>query len=151
MSEVKSQSTATAKLNTMKAISLYQPFASYIADGRKTIETRNWYTGYRGDILIASTRKPVIKGMPCGFALCIAELYDCKMMKYADADRACCPWRYGAWSWFLRNIRRISPPFMVRGRQGIYEVTLPKDVVDKYLFNIRKGKFEVESGLKNDC
>ncbi|MBN1807208.1 MAG: ASCH domain-containing protein [Sedimentisphaerales bacterium] len=129
-------------MSTIKAISLYQPWASYIADGRKTIETRSWYTSYRGDILICSSRKPVIKGMPCGMALCLVELYDCRPMKYADDQAACCPWRHGLFSWFLKNIRRISPPFSVRGRQGIYEVELSQAQRDLCLFNTREKKFQ---------
>jgi hypothetical protein len=36
----------------MKAISLWQPWASAIALGLKTIETRSWATNYRGPIAI---------------------------------------------------------------------------------------------------
>lgn len=42
----------------MKAISLHQPWASLMAIGAKTIETRSWGTSYRGDLAICSTRKP---------------------------------------------------------------------------------------------
>jgi len=40
----------------MKAISLKQPWANFIRDGRKTIETRAWKTEYRGDLLICSSK-----------------------------------------------------------------------------------------------
>jgi len=33
----------------MKALSLHQPWASMISDGRKTIETRIWRTNYRSE------------------------------------------------------------------------------------------------------
>lgn len=36
----------------MKAITLWQPWASLIALGAKTIETRSWQTSYRGPIAI---------------------------------------------------------------------------------------------------
>lgn len=43
----------------MKAITLWQPWASLIALGVKTIETRSWATSHRGPIAIhAATRKP---------------------------------------------------------------------------------------------
>lgn len=43
----------------MKALSLYQPWASLIAVGVKTIETRSWATKYRGRLLIhAAAREP---------------------------------------------------------------------------------------------
>lgn len=44
---------------TMKALTLWQPWASLVALGVKTIETRSWATRYRGPLAIhAATRKP---------------------------------------------------------------------------------------------
>lgn len=42
----------------MKAISLTQPWASLVALGFKTIETRSWSTQYRGPIAIHAAKKP---------------------------------------------------------------------------------------------
>ena len=41
----------------MKALTLYQPYASLIAVGAKTIETRSWGTSYRGGLLIHAGKK----------------------------------------------------------------------------------------------
>lgn len=41
----------------MKAISLWQPWASAIAAGLKTIETRSWPTAYRGPIAIHASKR----------------------------------------------------------------------------------------------
>lgn len=41
----------------MKAISLWQPWASAIALGAKTIETRSWSTSYRGPIAIHAAKR----------------------------------------------------------------------------------------------
>ena len=41
----------------MKAISLWQPWASLIADGHKQYETRSWSTRYRGPIAIHAAKK----------------------------------------------------------------------------------------------
>jgi hypothetical protein len=41
----------------MKAISLWQPWASAIALGAKTIETRSWATSYRGPLLIHAAKR----------------------------------------------------------------------------------------------
>ncbi len=38
----------------IKAITLYQPWAYFVAHGYKTIETRSWSTSHRGPILIHS-------------------------------------------------------------------------------------------------
>jgi len=43
----------------MKAISLWQPWASLIAVGAKTFETRSWNTKYRGPIAIHAAAKSV--------------------------------------------------------------------------------------------
>lgn len=40
----------------MKALSLTQPWATLVADGHKTIETRSWATGYRGLVAIHATK-----------------------------------------------------------------------------------------------
>ena len=109
----------------MKSISLHQPWASMIADGHKTIETRTWPTNYRGDLLICSTKKPVIPGLRCGFALCIVEIYGCEPFNKWHELRACCD-VYKGYAWLLKNIRKIEP-FPVRGSQGFFEVNLPKE------------------------
>lgn len=41
----------------LKAITVYQPYASLIAVGCKTIETRSWATKYRGKLAIHAAKK----------------------------------------------------------------------------------------------
>lgn len=41
----------------MRAISLWQPWASAIAAGVKTIETRSWATAYRGQLAIHAAKR----------------------------------------------------------------------------------------------
>ena len=105
----------------IKAISLNQPWASMIANGKKTIETRRWQTSYRGDLLICSTKKPIIPGLCCGYALCVVTIWDCQPMCKDDEKAACCELYDGAYAWFLKEIQQILP-FSVRGMQGFYEV-----------------------------
>jgi hypothetical protein len=106
----------------MKALSVRQPWANMIASGQKTIETRTWPTDYRGDLLICSSKRPAIA--PAGYALAIAELYDCHSMTKADEAAACCELYDGAWAWMLRKIKPISVRFPVRGQLGLFEVDL---------------------------
>lgn len=40
----------------MKALSLTQPWATLVALGEKTIETRSWQTSYRGPLLIHAAK-----------------------------------------------------------------------------------------------
>jgi hypothetical protein len=42
----------------MKAITLWQPWATLLAVGCKHMETRSWPTKYRGEILIHASKKP---------------------------------------------------------------------------------------------
>lgn len=45
-------------IEPMKALSLWQPWASLIAVGAKRYETRSWATKYRGPIVIHAAMKP---------------------------------------------------------------------------------------------
>ncbi|WP_409029423.1 ASCH domain-containing protein [Gracilimonas sediminicola] len=45
----------------MKAISLWQPWASLMQTGAKQVETRSWSTNYRGPLLICSAKKGLSK------------------------------------------------------------------------------------------
>lgn len=45
----------------MKALSLWQPWASLIMLGEKEYETRSWYTSYRGTLLIHASKRAVLK------------------------------------------------------------------------------------------
>jgi len=105
----------------MRALSVHQPWASLIAEGKKTIETRQRATKIRGPLLIVSTKKPVIDGLPSGTALCVATLTDCRPMQPIDEIDACCSRYPNAHSWVLTNIRKIKP-FPVKGSQGFYTV-----------------------------
>lgn len=104
----------------MKALSVKQPWANLIASGAKTIETRTWYTPYRGPLVIVSSRQPNIA--PAGCAVCLCELVDCRPLTRADEPAAHCKW-YDGFAWVLSDIRPIEP-VPVRGQLGIYDVDL---------------------------
>ena len=129
----------------IKAISLHQPFASLIASGLKTLETRRWSTNYRGRLLICSTQKPKIDGMPLGQALCVVSVTGCRPMVKADETAACCEWYKGAFAWELKHITPIVP-FAVKGGQGFFNVDR-LDVDYEYLERV--AILEVENPLMN--
>lgn len=88
----------------MRAISLWQPWASAIARGSKTIETRHWPTKYRGPLAIHAAKrcvlrelihfdscsnfrgalgrapedKPLRESLPFGALIATVELVDCR-------------------------------------------------------------------------
>lgn len=115
----------------MKALSLRQPYASFIAIGRKTIETRTWSTNYRGKLLIVSSKGKIYKDvphhglfnlkLPFGMALAIVELIDCRPMKKEDEHAAMYPYRPGLYAWVLSDIKKIEP-FSVKGQLRLFEV-----------------------------
>ncbi len=45
----------------MKALSIKEPFATLIANGDKTIETRSRKTNYRGELFIHASGKKLAK------------------------------------------------------------------------------------------
>lgn len=114
----------------MKAISIRQPWASLIASGDKTIETRTWPTDYRGPLLICASKNPRKGDLPTGVAICIVELVDCRPMTKEDEPAANCEIYPRAWSWVLKNRRTLAGgPFKVTGRLRLFNVELPGGVV----------------------
>jgi len=107
----------------MKALSVKQPWANLIAEGKKTIETRSWPTDYRGELLIVSSRIPPIA--PAGCAVAVVDLVDCRLMTADDETAACCKVYRGAWAWMLTNVRRVKP-WPIRGQLRIFDVELPE-------------------------
>lgn len=126
------------------ALSVNQPYASKIATGEKPIEIRTKPIKFRGDLMICSTKNPVIKDMECGTTIALVELYDCKPIseltpeewkstqipfeKYSKMKKG-----YG---WFLRNPRRVIE-FPVSGQQGIFNLVYDKDLIICYPTHIK--------------
>ncbi len=116
----------------VKALSVRQPYASLIAQGDKTIETRIWSTKYRGPLLIVASKSPKIEELPVGVALALVELLDCRPMVESDQEAACCDIYPRAVSWVLKDentktLRRVKP-FAVKGLLGLYDVVIPEGV-----------------------
>lgn len=108
-----------------KALSVHQPYASWIAEGRKTIEFRSWYTSHRGALVICSTKRPEMPGYPGGRALCIVELIDCRPVQCLDGYAACVAYRPEyTYSWVLKYPARITPPPEVKGQQGLFGIDI---------------------------
>ncbi len=128
----------------MKALSVKQPWAHLICPGPKRIETRSWYTQYRGDLLICSSRnfdddfesawagtsqQRIWFGhiIEYGKAICIATLSGCRRMTHEDETLSLCRCYPAAYSWVLENIRPVEP-FSVKGKLGLFDVELPEGI-----------------------
>jgi len=138
----------------VKALSLYEPWATLIALGKKRFETRSWGTAYRGPLLICASKKspgvpykmiPLLNRISLtvnewneGRALAIADLIDViKMvedniltindMVQGGNELAFGDFSPGRFAWRLENIRRFVNPPLVRGKQGLFNV--PDDLI----------------------
>jgi len=130
--------------DTMKVLSVQNPWAYWIMYYDKTVENRTWKTKHRGRILIhASTRwdnnAPIdpwrLKApnasreeierlieqckQTSGYILGSVELYDCRL--FADeADSWAQP---GLWHWLLRDPDVWDKPLYAKGSLGLWNYT----------------------------
>ena len=123
----------------MKALTIYQPWATLVAIGRKAIETRAWQTDYRGLIAIhagesrahlslighAAFAAALIPNgirsagdLPLGAVVAIARLANCVPVEACLAsmeERAFGDYSHGRFAWILRDVRAVDPPIPARG------------------------------------
>lgn|GEM_PF-2434223 len=97
-------------------------YATMIAEGVKTIETRTWKTKHRGPLLICTNKDAPARPRGCAIAVC--RLTGCRRMEGADWKAACCECYPNAWGFLLADVHPIEP-FSVIGRLGIYRVPVP--------------------------
>ena len=119
----------------MKVLSLKQPFAELILQGRKTIELRKWNTKFRGEFLIHASKNPDSEAMkkfnfteeslPLGFIVGKAELVEVKHYSNekehsSDIDKHLASKFWGDYGFVLKNIKRIEKPIPARGQLGFW-------------------------------
>lgn len=119
----------------MRAVSVRQPWASLLVDGRKSIETRTWDTSYRGKLAIHAGVTPDLNGpwayfpsdviLPRGAVLGTVELVDCRPMTPQDEHCACCGYKPGLYAWVISNPIAFADPIQMRGRLGLWDTDLP--------------------------
>ena len=129
------------------ALSLWEPWASLMAVGAKTIETRSWATRYRGPLLICASKNRSeatladdsdfgralgSTQLAFGHAVALVRLYDCEATIWTGApsgERMFGDYSAGRFAWCTDQRRRLRP-FPVRGSQGLFTVRLPDDLED---------------------
>lgn len=146
---------SSAVAGRVKALSLWQPWASLIAVGAKKIETRHWSTSHRGPLAIhaAKTRAGFESAvsirseylqlcgycydaeMPTGVLLCVVDLVDCVSTenlvgKISEQERAFGNYQVGRFGWIMENVRVLPTPVAYRGRQGIFSVEISKQLIE---------------------
>jgi len=129
----------------MKALSLYQPYAELILQGRKTIETRPWRTAHRGLFAIhaawhidgeIATRygihpESLVSGALIGSAEIVEmiEFDDASWEALRDQHLVLDPHPDNRVGWRLANPRRLAKPIPMRGLPGLFP--LEEDIVEK--------------------
>ncbi len=136
----------------MKAISIWQPWASLIAAGGKEYETRSWKTSYRGPLAICSSKNSPMwairaayneeeiyqfafdnqlldhNKLPKGCVVAVCELVDCIEITpeftqtLSDLEYIAGDYTPGRFAWKLAKVRRLNTPKPVKGSQGFFTV-----------------------------
>lgn len=135
---------------TIKAITLWQPWATLIALGLKKYETRSWLTYYRGPLVIhAANRKmtpaerslleriksiptvsdlPNPEDFPLGAIVATAKLVDCIPAGEFIPDlleKQVGNFAHGRFAWKLEDIKPLDIR-NVKGHQGFWTIKNPK-------------------------
>ncbi len=138
----------------MKAISLWQPWASLWCSDRKIHETRHWSTHHRGPLLVHAAKRFVkyferdeplreilddefgghwAMDLPKGALIGIVNILDCfpaddlEPSHHRSDDFQCGDFSTGRFAWRRSTYRLFDKPIPYRGAQGIFNV--PDDLV----------------------
>ncbi len=128
----------------MKAISLWQPWASLWLSPRKVHETRHWQTHHRGWLLVHAAKRfekshpselrAILKAefgecwysdLPAGVLLGVVKLVEChptEDLAVTGDDRACGNFAAGRFAWQRAEYRVFKEPIPYIGHQTIFEV-----------------------------
>lgn len=128
----------------MKVLSLTEPYATLIKNGKKKVETRSWKTSYRGELYIHASLTKVPKktkenielmnlvkvdDINYGTIICKCNLVDCiKMTKeYVENMKECNYQEYicgeyseGRYAWILENVEILKEPIKAKGHLSIW-------------------------------
>ena len=124
----------------MKALTLIQPWATLVATGAKKIETRSWYTSYRGPLAIHAAKgfpayarefagevygnPAILPYIPLGAIVAKAYLLDVRSTNYgiglSDKERSYGDYSPGRFAWILTNIQWLEP-IPAKGALGLWE------------------------------
>lgn len=127
----------------MKVLSLTEPYATLIKNGKEKIETRSWKTNYRGKLYIhaSSTKIPAeyknntelmslvnINELNFGNIICSCELVDCVEMtdefiekiKQNKEEYISGAYEKGRYAWMLEDIKVLDKPIKAKGHLGIW-------------------------------
>jgi len=135
----------------MKAISLWQPWATLMAIGSKRNETRSWPTSHRGPLAIHAAKKwdghlkrlctlpPYNEhlskfdpdDLPRGAIVCVVNVIDCVKITDTNApiddENNFGDYTPGRFMWITNNVRRLPEAVPFVGAQWFFDV--PDDLI----------------------
>lgn len=128
----------------MKAISLWQPWASAVALGHKKNETRGWATKYRGELAIHAAKRfgrdegiflgeliaagiKLPTALPLGCIVAVVRLVDVHpaeavLPTIGAAERMLGNYAPGRFAWLFADIKPLPEPVPFKGAQGFFHV-----------------------------
>lgn len=146
-------------MSTVKALSLWQPWASLWLTERKVHETRHWPTSHRGWLIVHAVKKPIdfyvtrelerlcitefgaswVRDLPRGALIgavlitgChpTTELVPLNATIGTGDDWVCGNFEAGRYGFRRSDYRRFDPVIPYRGLQGLFEV--PVSMLPEY-------------------
>jgi predicted transcriptional regulator len=136
----------------IKAITLHQPWASFIIDGIKQYETRAWHVNYRGHLAIHAAKfipqidfntkresnlfhslVEKIDSSPTGAILGIVKLLDIQKINFSTIDKLSANekvignWGLGRYAWKLDSPIKLPQPIPATGHQGLWNWEVPAE------------------------
>lgn len=125
---------------TLRCLSVRQPWAWALVMGAKDIENRSWTTDYRGPVVIhASSNKTVVNDIvrsarevlpqpPFTFSAFIGVVDVLDIVPLSE-DLESNPWAWGTYCWRVGNARRFLEPIPAKGKLNLY--ALPTEFSDR--------------------
>lgn len=134
----------------MKALSLWQTWASLVAWGEKEFETRHWYLRHRGLLAIHAAKKndrdtqyaigqlvrfsPRLQleetRLPYGAVVCIVNVIDCQptenvKLHISQREKAFGNYQPDRWAIRMQLVEVFNQPYFCPGKQGLWEFNRP--------------------------
>ena len=101
----------------MRALSIRQPWAELVLQGRKTIECRSRPTHIRERVWIYAARGPARSAPPVddtallrGVVIGSVEIVSCRPLRRADSAAACLAVDFDGYAWLLASPERLAVP-----------------------------------------
>lgn len=137
----------------MRALTIWQPYASLVAMGHKRVETRSWPTSHRGMLAIHASvfrddflrqshgtiqnllrqrelrSLPAWEAMPFGAVVAVAELVYCVQFtaenfdQFSTLEHELGYIATGRFGWVLTAVRPLDRPVPCRGANGVWPLT----------------------------